>query len=253
MIWTSGALAIVALLLVGSRAGNAEIESRHNVAQHSQPQAARQSPLLRLRIVDVGKVSPRWNATVRRSLEKVSPRIESDLHVTMPRLTVRLYGNRPLFSRAVKGADGLRPAGLWDTAGNVVDNTLILGPSLSWTRHRLAHIISEWIFDRLTHNVSDAEPRPAWLYDGLAEVEAQRVTPRLTCTLHGHMPLSLSRLANPHEWQTIRTTSLIWLEYCEARTAANHVITRIGWTDMISDLHNASSWAAFAVAVGVAN
>ena len=279
MIRICSALCMCALILVGSSADNSGNASLHLVGKrssallidpgrpqrpplpmhltlvvserHGNAEGGRQSPLLRLGIVDVGKVSPRWNATVRRSLERVGPRIESDLHVTMPRLMVRIYGNRPLFSRALEGADGLRPAGSWDTAGNVVDDGLVLGPALSWSEHRLAHIIAEWIFDRLTHNVTDSEPRPAWLYDGLAEVEAQRVVPSLTCLLHDKMPLPLQSLAAPRQWLSIRNTSLIWLEYCEALVAAGHVIARIGWVRLVSDMHHASSWAAFAHGVGV--
>jgi hypothetical protein len=195
-----------------------------------------------------GSVSENWLADIRAGLQSARSEAQLNLHVSMGALIVRVYPTHLLFARALHRLDDSWPQAFWDNASNVVDGVLLLGPRFPGVRHRLAHVYAEWAFDRLTHNTNDAELRPAWLYDGLAELEAQRVE-RTPCDLHGHRPLPLAVLAAPRQWSRRRATALAGVEYCEAQQAAARVVARVGWSRVVRRLHQSSSWAEFAGSV----
>jgi hypothetical protein len=169
----------------------------------------------------------------------------------MPRLTILVFATHRAFGRKLHQLEGVWPQGQWDDAGNVVHGVLPLGPGLTNVRHRLAHIYVEWIFDHLVHNVADIEPRPAWLYDGLAEVLAQRIAPVSGCVLRGKYPIPISALADPAAWWRVRGTGFASLEYCEAEQAADTIAGRLGWHRLFHDLVNSKSWLGFAHGIGI--
>jgi hypothetical protein len=200
-------------------------------------------------VVAAPGVSRGWIAKVSNALRSIQPKVDHGFRVAMPKLTVHFYSTHAAFGATLHRLEGVWPQAGWDNAGNIVAGVLPLGPPFLGIRHRLAHIYSEWDFDRLTHNPADLEPWPAWLYDGLAEVEAQRIAPEL-CRLHGVMPLRLASLADPREWWRVRGTAHAGLEYCEAETAAARVVARVGWPGVVRAMHRAASWRQFAMRVG---
>lgn len=189
-------------------------------------------------------ISSGWKHYVLNVLRSDAPRIERNFDVQMPFLTLRFYATHREFGEALRKFEGESPQGGWDNLGNVVNDVLPVGPLFLEARHRLAHVYAEWVFNDLTHNTL-VEPRPAWLYDGLAELEAQRMSPE-KCELRGHMPLALSELSAPRNWWRVRGTGEASLEYCESETAAESLVKRYGWTSMVRRMKASTSWANFA-------
>lgn len=161
-------------------------------------------------------------------------------------LTIRLFATQVAFARALRRQQGIAPQGPSDALGNVTYGTLLLGPPNALFRHNLAHVYTEWVLDLLTHNRSDRQPDPAWLYDGIAEWEASRVAGSLPCSIPGAFPLPLHSLVTARQWLSVRGTVNGGLEYCEAQLAAGRLIHRVGWTRVRFLLAHSGSWAGFA-------
>jgi hypothetical protein len=189
-------------------------------------------------------------AVVRRvqgDLMRIQPLVDADFPAhRQTRLTVRLYRSHASFARALKQLEGIEPEGSGDALGNVVHGILPLGPPNSFLEHNLVHVYTEWVLDQLTLNRSDRQPNPAWLYDGLAEWEADRRGAPLPCRLTGTYPLPLKAIAAPDQWWTTRAGINAGLEYCEARVAAGRLIRRAGWNTVRRLLSTHPSWHDFA-------
>ena len=206
------------------------------------------SVTVRIPIIAGPRVNARQQIAIRDSVTEVIPRVDGLLHESFRPFMLRLYGAFPSFSAALQRADGLKPQGSWDTSGNIVRGVLVAMPGARQEVHRFAHIYTEWVLDRLTNNKADREPSPAWLYDGLAEVVADRVSP-VSCRLGGWRPIALGSLSSPAQWLSLRGSGAAGLEYCEAEIAARHVVRRLGWNGLVRNLHRAASWSDFAHAV----
>lgn len=198
-----------------------------------------------IRIVESSSGSEKFGRAVLRMLSTISTSLDQQFHVRGTTLTVRLFGTHRGFGLALHRSQGVWPQGGWDNAGNIVAGVLPLGPYLGNANHRLAHIYAEWLFDRLAHNKSDREPDPAWLYDGLAEVAADRLTSTEACQLHGQYPIPLRELAEPRAWWQIRGSPRATLEYCEATIKTEQMVRCAGWNAIVADLHHSTSWANF--------
>lgn len=192
-------------------------------------------------------VSPSLEGTVTTDLRAQQPVIDADFGIRRaPRLVARLYATHRAFAAVLHRSQGVWPQGRQDDLGNVAGNTLPIGPHPPYLTHNLSHVYTEWLLDRLTHNRSDRQPSPAWLYDGIAEYEADRRGGALPCRIPGTFPLPLSSLASPQQWWRIRATAFGDLAYCEARIAAERLITRVGWDRVARLLRRDVSWPAFA-------
>jgi hypothetical protein len=192
---------------------------------------------------------PAWEtAAVAREFMPLVLQVDRDFSVRPRPFVVRLYPTQARFAAALYKLEGVHPQGEWDTDGNVVHGVLPLGPDPLDSPHRMAHIYTEWVFDGLTHNQSDAEPDPAWLYDGLAEVEASRVAPVGPCTLRGHFVFPKSDLVTPAQWWKARGSGLAAWEYCEAHVWAQAVVNRVGWARTVYLLKHSRSWSRFGAA-----
>jgi hypothetical protein len=208
-----------------------------------QPRAASAASL---RIQAQPGVSARTISLVRSNLLYLRPRIDTDFGVRdYPILLVRLYASHRAFAHALHTLEGVWPEGDADTSGNIVRGVLPLGPPNAYLRHNLAHTYTEWVLDRLTHNRSDRQPNPAWLYDGIAEWEAARRTAPLPCHLSGPYPLQLSSLTTARQWWRTRAGIYGGLAYCEAADEASRLITRVGWPTTRMLLHQSRGWSQF--------
>jgi hypothetical protein len=170
-----------------------------------------------------------------------------------PAITLRFYGTHAAFAAALHRLEGVWPERAGDNVGNIVGNTLPLGPDAGMLVHNLAHVYTEWVLDRLTGNAADRQPDPAWLYDGLAEYEADRRSSPVPCRLTGGYVVPLAQLDTPVDWWRVRGTIYQGLEYCEAEDAAAHIVRRIGWTRIERLLGLHPIWAWFASEVGAAS
>ncbi len=184
--------------------------------------------------------------TTARILSKLSRTIDRDFRVRARRLKVRMYSSHLAFARELLRTEHLWPEGIGDNTSNIVRGVLRLGPGAGRDKHRLAHVYTEWILDRLTHNTSDLQPRPAWLYDGLAEFEADRVAGTAMCRRTGDVSLPLSRLASPASWWKIRGTPFGPLEYCEAESRVSRLLSHLSWDTVLHRLETSGSWTRFA-------
>lgn len=207
---------------------------------------AHQPPDGRFQMVKPSSMPSVWPDRILHALGSLSAPIDRVFKVSMPVLRVHVYPSHSAFAQSLHGQTGLWPEGLGDNLGNVVEANLLVGPSLLYLRHRLAHVYTEWVLDTLTNNWSGAEPRPAWLYDGLAEIEAQDVASMPGCRLHGRWILPLSGLASPRQWWRIRGSPLAGVEYCEAESAAGRIVRRLGWERLVGLLRQAHAWQDFA-------
>ncbi|MGH2410607.1 MAG: hypothetical protein ACRDGS_09590 [Chloroflexota bacterium] len=200
----------------------------------------------RIRVEEPHGASAGLQHRVSKLLPRLSKRIDSDFHVRPTgQLTVVLYSSHTAFARAMFRNERLWPQGRLDNVANVTRSVLPLGPAIPRLAHSLAHVYTEWILDRLTHNSSDRQPNPAWLYDGLAEWEADHASRPVACSIPAAYPLSLASLASPERWRALRSGALGGLEYCEARTGAGRLISRVGWPRLIHLLHASHSWHGF--------
>jgi hypothetical protein len=213
---------------------------RSDVPARSQPVS-----FLPLTIAHIDGPSKRADAVASRILGVVLPQVDAILGVAPTPFAVRVYPTFAAFSAALKRLQDVSPDGDWDSAGNIVHGFLPLAPDVSQAKHRYAHIYSEWVFDRLTHNTTDREPNPAWLYDGLAEAVANRVAPDGLCRKRGLFLVSLRTLANPSVWASIRAEGGGGMEYCEATIGANRIIAHLGWQRVINWLKHAPTWGVF--------
>ncbi len=187
---------------------------------------------------------------VTNELVRVRPLIDADFNVhDRPLLTVRLYATHSAFARALHRLEGVWPQGAEDTSGNVVHGILPLGPVNAVLPHNLSHVYTEWVMDRLTGDTSDRQPDPAWLYDGIAEWEADRRSVPVPCSLSGAFPLTLSSLASPAHWWATRAGIFGGLEYCEARDGAARLIARVGWQHLVRLLQTMHNWNRFSRAL----
>ncbi len=202
------------------------------------------------RITAVGKQRTAWVSRVAEALEKVEPRVDRDFHVSPTRLTVRIYASHGDFGDELFRLEGVRPQSPVDNMGNVVHHLLPVGPNERNLAHSLAHVYTESVLDRLSHNSSDREPDPAWLYDGLAELEAGMVTHSLTCRLFSDRMLP-ALVSSPEEWWRVRGGPLAGVEYCQAEARAAEIVRHQGWRTVTRLLRRASSWQAFARSLGV--
>lgn len=199
-----------------------------------------------IRIVTQAGVEKSRRVLILTELGEIRQSVDADFGMTSrPLLVVKVFATHAGFARALYDLDGVRPEGTGDTVGNVVNATLPLGPPNSFLRHNLAHVYTEWILDRLTHNSADRQPNPAWLYDGIAEWEADRYSDPLPCSLHGAYPLALTAIASEPQWWHTRAGLFGGLEYCEAKLAAQHLIHRVGFSAVRALLHSSGSWTRF--------
>jgi hypothetical protein len=190
--------------------------------------------------------------SVRATLAAIRPRIDADFAVAgRPTLTVDVFASNSAYARTFHRLEGLWPEGRQDTTGNVVHGVMPIGPPNAYLEHNLAHIYTEWVLDRLTHNTDDRQPSPAWLYDGIAEWEADRVGTPLSCHLTTPYVLPLASIASPRQWWATRATIFGGLEYCEAESATARLVDRTGWDRLVTLLHRAGSWQRFARDLGV--
>ena len=195
-------------------------------------------------------VSARVLDRFRLDINEVVPRVDEILDVSPRPFKVSVYGSERKYAQVLRASQGETPAGSWDASGNIVRGFLPVEADLGEVKHHIAHVYSEWVFDGETHNSSDEEPDPAWLYDGLAEVIAERVAPTGSCRLRGFHPLSLTALSSPTNWWRVRTVGGGGMEYCEARLAARHIVDRLGWRTLDWKLHVAASWPQFSRSLG---
>jgi hypothetical protein len=186
------------------------------------------------------------------TLRRLSTAIDRDFGVPTRHFSVRIYSSHDRFARELVATEHLRPQGSGDNTANVVRGILRLGPTSGGDTHRLAHVYTEWILDRLTRNSSDLQPRPAWLYDGLAEYEANRVSGVAVCRRTEQISLPLSRLVSPSSWWRIRGSPFGPLEYCEAEAQVEKVVSHVLWKTMLECLRASGSWLRFARSVGAA-
>jgi hypothetical protein len=185
-------------------------------------------------------------------VEREAAAIDADFSEKWPPpLVIRLYASHHAFGRELHHLEGVWPEGAGDNTGNIVRGTLPLGPWTPRLAHSLAHIYTEWLMDRLTGNADDRQPSPAWLYDGIAEYEANRRSPPSVCALHGQYPLPLSDLQTRGQWWAIRAGPLEGFEYCEAEDAAARIIRRVRWTEVVRLLRSSGSWERFSTALGI--
>jgi hypothetical protein len=186
-------------------------------------------------------------ALVRQTLVHVRPLIDLDFGVRdHPLLTVHIYASHQAFGRALHRLEGVWPQGDMDASGNVVHGVLPLGPPNAYLRHNLAHIYTEWVMDRLTHIVRDRQPSPAWLYDGIAEWEADRRSQSPPCHMLEPYLLPLDSLRSPQSWWRMRGGPLGGVAYCEAKTAAAALIDRVSWARTRQMMRASGSWTVFA-------
>ena len=72
----------------------------------------------------------------------------------------------PSVRRIYRRLEGVGLEGPADRTGNIVHGLMPIFPPVRQPRHALAHIMTEWVMDGLTHNTSNHEPDPSWLYGG---------------------------------------------------------------------------------------
>ncbi len=157
---------------------------------------------------------------IKRTLERVRVRVDRDFGASAPLPHLRVLRGPGEFRRALLQMESERSAAGDDEVSNVFHDSLVVGTQVRPLPHVLAHVYTEWLLDNLTRNTGDRTFRPAWLYDGIAEQEANRVGGALPCRLRGRSFLARSTLASPARWSAIRTGPLRGLEYCEAELAA---------------------------------
>ncbi|HZT97971.1 MAG TPA: hypothetical protein VFB34_14145, partial [Chloroflexota bacterium] len=199
------------------------------------------------KIREMGQVSAERLMHIRQVLARVESRVDHDFGVARPvALTAIVYARHQAFGTELHHLEGLGPQSSIDNMGNDVHGLLPIGPYVPSLPHSLAHVYTEAVLDRLTHNLSDRQPDPAWLYDGLAEVEAGRLTGPLLCTGPHHVDFPLATIAHPRSWWKIRGGPFGDQVYCEAAEAASGIVSRWGWRDIVLLLHRARSWPGFA-------
>ncbi len=121
---------------------------------------------------------------------------------------------------------------------------LLVGPlPTTYLRHNLAHVYTEWLIDRLTGNRTDVLPSTPWLYDGLAEYEADRyASTGMRCTLEGSPPLDITTVRTARRWMALRAGPLGPLAYCLAYLQTRALVGRIGWSSIERSMHHGWSW-----------
>lgn len=237
---------LAAFMVVLSLGATVPVLSVETQAQITRPRL--DSPIARIAYDTT--VSSRTARPILRALNQVGPAIESDFGTSMTTVSLRIYGTHASFGRELRGLQRVEPEGSGDNMGNVVGGILPMGPGVRYLRHTLAHVYTEWVMDKLNRNVSDREPSPAWLYDGLAEYVANQVSRPMYCRLRGRTLISLRELSQPTSWWRIRATPLQGAEYCEAERAAAQIVRARGWGRLVRLLHRSRSWAEFAQVVG---
>jgi hypothetical protein len=165
-----------------------------------------------------------------------------------PGLTVELFATHRSFAGALWAQQRQRPQTDTDNSSSIVRNTLLLGPlPAPYLWHNLAHIYTEWIVDRLTHNVSDALPSDPWLYDGLAEFEAYRYAPEgLTCSATASPIVDVRQIRTARQWLALRAGPLGPITYCLSYVRVRTLVAHAGWKCIVTALRDARGWPAAA-------
>jgi len=166
-----------------------------------------------------------------------------------PVITLRFYATHAGFAAALHRLEGVWPQRQGDNVGNIVGTVLPLGPDSGLLTHNLAHVYTEWVLDRLTGNAVDRQPSPAWLYDGIAEYEADRRGAPVPCRLTGGYVVPMLQLVSPRDWWRVRGTIYQGLAYCEAEDAVSRIVRRIGWVRLRELLQGRATWNRFAAHV----
>lgn len=219
-------------------------------ASHTAPPAEYAGPAIKVR--HSGKPAAVQERRTLLLVRHVAVAVARVFHQAPRGLTLHFYVSQAGFSRALFRSEHLWPQNSGDDTGNIVYGVLPLGPQVGANSHRLAHVYTEWVIDGLTHNRTDRQPSPAWLYDGLAEYVANHVGGVALCRGTTSIPLALRSISAPSDWWRIRGGPFGPLEYCKAESQVQQIVSRLGWARVLELLTHSGSWRRFASSVGAA-